>query len=321
MGSHHPTHPALPDLNTLPLSALHDALATSGLVRRLLQLAHDEDLGHGYDEGDITTIACPIAATTAEAMLTAREACVVSGLAAMPVLIELFAPAVRYTPARNDGERVNAGHDIAHLIGPPAELLRLERTMLNLLSRLSGVATLTAQYVEAVRARAPGSPAQVLDTRKTTPGLRVLEKYAVRCGGGFVHRIGLHDAVLIKDNHLAHVPLNELNEFVATASRRARELRSVRFVEVEVDSLEQLDVLLQLPRGTIDFVLLDNMPPDILRDAVARRNRSASRPLLEASGGITLDTIAEVARTGVDRISTGALTRHARSVDLALDFA
>lgn len=300
------------DLSTLPLERLYGALASGGLVRRALDLARDEDLG---SDGDITSAACIEAGARGEGAIVAREAGVAAGLAALPELLEVFGARLDISPGARDGERVGRGAVLARLSGPLREMLAVERTALNLVGRLSGIATLTSRFVAAT-----GGRAAVLDTRKTSPGLRALEKYAVRCGGGQCHRMGLFDAVLIKDNHLAGVPAGKLGGFVANAARKARgEHPGLLFVEVEVDSLAQLQELLKLPRGTVDIVLLDNMGTDDLRRAVALRDASASRPRLEASGGVTLGTIGDIAATGVDRISVGALTHSAPALDVALD--
>ncbi len=312
-------NPPLPDVNALPLPELYRKLESSGLIARALELARDEDFGCPPHTGDITSLACPDPRQTLTAGIVAREACTTAGLAAVPMLLKTFGPRCLAGSMAPDGVRVEAGATLGILSGPTAELLGAERTLLNLIGRLCGVATLTAEYDRVMRREAPGCRAQLLDTRKTTPGLRVLEKYAIRCGGGMCHRMGLHDAVLLKDNHLAHVPVNALGQFVTEVAQRARADRSLRFIEVEVDVLDQLDALLALPKGVVDMILLDNMPPDLLREAVARRDRHGDVPLLEASGGITLKTIGGIAATGVDRISVGALTRHARSIDIALD--
>lgn len=198
-----------------------------------------------------------------------------------------------------------------------------ERTLLNLLSRLSGIATLTRTYDRAMRSKGEVR-ASLFDTRKTTPGLRVLEKYAVRCGGGRCHRIGLYDAVLIKDNHIEGVALDKLTAWVESAATRAARLRpAARFFEVEVDSLAQLEQVLFARLGkhpAVDIVLLDNMTPETLKMAVRWRDALSPEVQLESSGGINLHTIAGVARAGVDRISVGALTHSAPIVDLGLDF-
>ncbi len=322
----------LPDLNSLPLPSLFLELSRDGAPRRLLELARDEDLGPlGSPAGDITGVAWGGGNQPTRARLVVRTQGVIAGLAAAPILLDLFAPSCRLNPLMRDGQTAAPGATLALLDGPLGEILALERTLLNLIGRLSGVATLTARHVRAIELEAPGSRARLCDTRKTTPGLRALEKYAVRCGGGTLHRLGLHDAVLIKDNHIAATPTltptltpaltpTRLAERVAEASTRARALRPLRFVEVEVDSLEQLGPLLELPAGVVDIILLDNMTPPMLRDGVALRDELKAATLLEASGGVTLETIGAVARAGVDRISVGALTHSAPALDVALDF-
>lgn len=304
------------DLNSLPLPTLYGELARSGLVRRLLELACDEDLGTGAARGDITTAAWSPRSERTRARLVCRQAGTIAGLAAMPMLVEVFAPETRFNASHDDGRAAASGAALGTLEGPTPQVLALERTMLNLIARLSGVATLTARFVESI---GPGANAKVYDTRKTTPGLRLLEKYAVRCGGGFCHRLGLHDAMLVKDNHVAHIPLDRLAAHAAESARRARADRPLRFVEIEADRLEQVEALLSVEPGVIDAILLDNMPPAMLRDAVAMRDRLSPRTVLEASGGIRLETIRAVAETGVDRVSVGALTHSAISLDLGLD--
>jgi nicotinate-nucleotide pyrophosphorylase (carboxylating) len=303
------------DTNRLPLPELYRRLAAGGLVQRLLELARDEDLGQG---GDVTTRACVPQGRRGRATLAARGGGVVAGLEAIEDLARVFAPGVRADLRVRDGDDLRGGEVLAVLGGPMCELLALERTMLNLVSRLCGVATLTRRYARAIP---QGSRARLYDTRKTTPGLRVLEKYAVRCGGGFCHRMGLFDAVLIKDNHLAGVGAGELAEFVGRAANQARQAPGVNFVEVEVDTLEQLAALLTLPRGAVDVVLLDNMDAPTLRRAAEMRDARLPGLELEASGGVTLATIGEIAGTGVDRISVGAITHQAVSLDLGLDVA
>ncbi len=317
-------HPP-PDLNALDLPSLYRTLDAAGLTRRLFELMRDEDLGADMQRRDATTLACfpleqgPPDAPRLAAAVVAREPCRVAGLASIPGLARAFGLAVDCRTVAADGDDAEAGATLAEIEGPAHDVLRLERSLLNLLSRLSGVATHTARFADAIRRDAPDAHARLLDTRKTTPGLRVLEKYAVRCGGGLCHRVGLHDAVLIKDNHLAGLAPDRLGSFVESAARRARDMDGIRFVEVEVDHLAQLEALLALEPGLVDFVLLDNMPEPTLRDAVAMRDRARSPILLEASGGVTLQTVAAIARTGVDRISAGALTHAAPSVDLALE--
>jgi len=307
-----------PDLNALSLPALFAEFARTGLVRRLFELARDEDLGQGPHAGDITTRAwLPPTSLTAND-LVARERGTIAGLEALPILLEIFAPTASVTLHHADGQLAEPGENLATISGPTHEVLALERPMLNLLSRLSGIATLTAKYRDAI---GTGTRAKLFDTRKTTPGLRVLEKYAVRCGGGYCHRIGLHDAVLVKDNHVAAVPAKQLAAHTAAAAMRARADRPLRFIEIEVDSLEQLRELLTLETRCIDIILLDNMPAAVLREAVALRDRANPELQLEASGGVNLTTIRAIAESGVDRISVGALTHSAVALDLGLDAA
>jgi nicotinate-nucleotide pyrophosphorylase (carboxylating) len=319
--------PGLPDPNTLPLPALYDSFRSTGLIRLLLLTARWEDLGPEWradaedvsGAGDITSVVSVSADAVGVADVVFRKGGVVAGLAAVPDVLGMFAPGCSCDFAARDGQEVPAGAIVATLKGPKRQLLAAERTLLNLVARLSGVATRTALFRSVLPA---GTKARLYDTRKTTPGMRVLEKYAVRCGGGFCHRLGLHDAVLIKDNHVAGVPARGFAAFVAAAAQRAREMRKtsgLQFVQVEVTTLEQLREVLSLPEGLIDIVLLDNMTPATMREASALRDRQAPGVELEASGGINLETIAEVASTGVDRISVGSLTHGVVSLDVALE--
>ena len=217
-------------------------------------------------------------------------------------------------PLVTDGDSVEAGTVLAFIAGPMRELLAMERTALNFLQRLSGVATLTARFVQAVR----GTNAVILDTRKTTPGWRALEKYAVRCGGGRNHRSGLFDAVLIKDNHLAWIESHDQADPIGAAISAARAgAPAGTVIEVEVDTLDQLDRALECRP---DIILVDNIGPHGLAEAVRRRDERAPGVKLEASGGVSLATVADLARTGVDRISVGALTHSAPALDIGLDF-
>jgi nicotinate-nucleotide pyrophosphorylase (carboxylating) len=240
---------------------------------------------------------------------------VVAGLAVVPDVLAVFGGDIAFQRGAADGAACGTGDLLGTLSGELRAILAVERTLLNLLGRAGGVATLTRRYVEAVA----GTRAAIFDTRKTMPGLRALDKYAVGCGGGRMHRVGLYDAVLIKDNHLAHVALADLPRRIAAAARAARAQRDLRFVEVEVDTLEQLGALLELPEGTIDIVLLDNMMVSQLVEAVSLRDRRQPRLRLEASGGISLSTVRAVAETGVERISVGALTHSAAALELGLD--
>jgi nicotinate-nucleotide pyrophosphorylase (carboxylating) len=288
--------------------------------RELIRLAVREDLDR---EHDWTTLALVPERFTARAALVSRQAGVIAGIKAAELTLAEFDPRLTWFAEVADGDPLTAGQRIAIVTGSARSLLTSERTVLNLLSRLSGIATLTRQYVDAIA----GTKARIYDTRKTTPGWRRLEKYAVRLGGGTNHRTGLFDAVLIKDNHLAFGQSESGLAFTpAEAVRQARAFlgglpagsgRASIPLEVEVDSLEQLaEVLPELP----DIVLLDNMRPDALREAVARRDQVAPQVQLEASGGVNLRTVAEIARSGVDRISVGALTHGAASLDIGLDW-
>ena len=302
------------DLNALTLPQLFTALAADGSLDRLLSAARAEDLG---EIGDVTTRSIIHDEWDVRAVGVARQAGTVAGLAVIPRLLESFDCDARFEAVASDGEACAAGQVLWRLLGDLRPILAVERTMLNLIGRLSGIATLTRCYVEAIA----GTTAVICDTRKTTPGLRGLEKYAVRCGGGTLHRVGLHDAVLYKDNHLQHLGPSEFAQAVADAAKRARDQFDLRFVQVEVDTLGQLQFVLGCEGGLIDMILLDNMAPDQLREALASRDKRAPEILLEASGSITLQTVRAVAETGVDRISVGALTHSAMCLDIGLDLA
>lgn len=299
------------DLDRLELPDLAKRLLATPLVARLVDLSLDEDLGRG----DVTTELLVDPQRRGTFRIVARESGVLAGIPIVESIMRKRAGASRFKVLLADGSTFVRGDAVLEVEGPFRSLLPLERTILNLLGRLSGVATRTARFVEAVA----GTKAQICDTRKTTPGLRLPEKYAVRCGGGSLHRIDLSEAMLVKDNHLAALDPAAFVERVADASLAARRERSVRFVEVEVDSLEQFDRLLTLPPGTIDVALLDNMDEATLREAVARRNARSPELLLEASGGIVLESVARIAATGVDRISCGSLTKDAFWIDFGLD--
>jgi nicotinate-nucleotide pyrophosphorylase (carboxylating) len=261
-----------------------------------------EDLGRA---GDLTTDAIVPAALKAETALVARQTGVVAGLDAAALAFRLVDPAIQVRIERPDGSRVKPGDRIATIAGPARGMLTAERVALNFLGHLSGVASATATLVEAVR----GHKARICCTRKTMPGLRALQKYAVRAGGGVNHRFGLYDAVLVKDNHIAAA--GGLAQ--ALERLRARSGHLVK-VEVEVDTLPQLEEALRFP---IDAVLLDNMDVATLKKAVALVD---GRVLAEASGGVNLQTVRKIAETGVDLISVGALTHSAPRLDLALEW-
>jgi nicotinate-nucleotide pyrophosphorylase (carboxylating) len=288
---------------------------------RLLRLAIAEDAG---EAGDLTTTALVPDDVVGQATVAVRSAGVIAGLPAGEIVLNAVDPRLVWHQKVADGQPVQSGDPVATIQGPARSLLQAERLVLNLLGRLSGIATLTRKYVEAVA----GTRARIYDTRKTTPGWRRLEKYAVRCGGGNNHRTGLYDAVLIKDNHLAlgsrWTNQRQTRFTPAEAVRQARRFiekhaaaENSTIVEIEVDTLEQLEEV--LPAGP-DIVLLDNMTPDQLREAVAIRDQADRAIELEASGGVTLDSVANIAASGVDRISVGALTHSAVSLDLGLDW-
>lgn len=273
-----------------------------------------EDLG---EAGDVTSLAMVPASRRASAVVCARGPGVLAGLAVARRLVALGAPGVRCRALARDGVRLRRGASVLSLSGPLRGILRVERVLLNLLGRMSGVATATRAMVDA----AAGTRARIRDTRKTTPGLRALEKAAVVCGGGLSHRAGLFDAFLAKDNHLAGVPLERLAGVVQQAVMRARRLAPLAFTMVEVDTEAQFVALLALPRGVVDVVLLDNMSPARMRRIVALRDRCVPWLKLEASGGVTVASVPAIARSGVDFISAGSITHSAPQVDFGLDIA
>ena len=271
------------------------------LIDPVVRAALAEDLGRA---GDITALACIDADARLEATFGARKAGTIAGLACARLAILAMDPDAKFKARVEDGDQVKAGAVLAKVSANARAMLSAERTALNLLGRLSGVATLTRSYVDAVA----GTNARITDTRKTTPGLRALEKYAVRCGGALNHRFGLDDAILIKDNHVAACG------GVGEAIRRARAFAGhLVKVECEVDSLAPL--VEALDAGP-DVVMLDNFSLKTLRVAVGM---AAGRVVLEASGGVTLDTVRDIAETGVDVISVGALTHSASVLDIGLD--
>jgi nicotinate-nucleotide pyrophosphorylase (carboxylating) len=274
-------------------------------IRQAVQLALGEDIG----AGDATTLAIVPETAMARAVMRAREPLVIAGLAFAGAAFVEHSSSVKIEPAAKDGQRVGAGDILLRVSGPARGILSAERVALNFVQRLSGIATLTAQFVEAVQ----GTRAQILDTRKTTPGWRRFEKHAVRCGGGKNHRFGLFDRILIKDNHLVALR-HETPNAIAAAVTRAREKFPRLKIEVEADSLEQAE---QAADAGADFVLLDNMNPIQLRLAV---QKVKGRAQTEASGGINLGNVHAIADSGVDFISVGALTHSARAVDIGLDF-
>ena len=291
-----------PDLADFISAAERDAL---------IQLAKLEDLGP--DGLDITCQVMLSGRATGSAVMVTRASGRTAGLALLEAIASAFDMKIQVELAATDGEAVEAGTVLARLNGPLRSLLSMERVALNFVSHLSGIASITARYV----ARTAGTAAEIYDTRKTLPGLRCLQKYAVACGGGRTHRLGLYDAMLVKDNHLAGVGLDQLAKAVREGIAAARAMKpTLKFVEVEVDTLDQLKAVLTVKP---DIILLDNMTDQQMREAVALRDREAPNVALEASGGVTLDRVQAVAATGVDRISVGALTHSAAALDIGLD--
>jgi nicotinate-nucleotide pyrophosphorylase (carboxylating) len=290
------------------------------VCRQIIRAAVLEDLDIGYDW---TTVALASSEAMGKATVFSRRAGVIAGLPCAALVCDEMDKRLRFSPLVKDGARVDSAQPIAELIGPVRSLLAAERIVLNFLCRLSGIASFTNQFVEAVA----GTGARIYDTRKTTPGWRRVEKYAVRCGGGNNHRTGLFDAVLIKDNHVGFLAaggprVNSAAEAVEAArgfleTTFAEDPRSKMIIEVEVDRLDQLPAVLD---ARPDIVLLDNMTPDELRAAVGLRDAAAPGVELEASGGVNLQTVRAIARTGVNRISVGSLTHSAPALDLSLDW-
>lgn len=277
------------------------------LIEPIVRAALAEDLGRA---GDVTAQACIPEGSRMKAVFAARKPGVLAGVDCVRLAVLAMDPAATVDVRLRDGDAFEAGAVLVAVEGDARALLAAERTALNLLGRLCGIATLTRAYVQAVA----GTSARIADTRKTTPGLRALEKHAVLCGGGMNHRFGLDDAILIKDNHVA------VCGGVGEAVRRARaSVGHLMKVEVEVDGLDQLDEALE---AGPDVVMLDNFTPPLLREAVQRAKASPfGKPVLEASGGVNLETVAGIAATGVDVISVGALTHSAPALDVGLDAA
>lgn len=269
-------------------------------MKEIVERSLVEDIGGG----DVTTLATIPKSARAQAVILCKEQGVLAGV---PVVLETFRQVdenVTVDFTIKDGETMSERQQIALFSGPARGILTAERTALNFLQRLSGISTLTRRFVEAVR----GTGAVILDTRKTTPGIRVLEKYAVRCGGGQNHRMGLFDMVMIKDNHIAAAGS------ITNAINAIRKLRGKLKIEVECKNLEE--VREALDAGKVDRIMLDNMTCDTMREAV---EFVSGRLELEASGGVTLETVREIALTGVDYISVGALTHSAKALDISLE--
>lgn len=289
-------------------------------VSTLISLALCEDLGTtptgSFDiRGDVTSSAFIPLESLSEANIVARTPCVASGLGTALEVFHRVDPALEVKLLCHEGDSLETGDVLISISGSTRSILSAERTALNFLGRLCGIATLSRRYADAVE----GTKVQLLDTRKTTPGWRLLEKEAVKAGGCANHRMGLHDAVLVKDNHLAALaPKGDLSLLPPMIERIQREHPGL-FIEIEADTLEQVEQLLQMPG--IHVILLDNMSCGQMNQAVELRNQKNPGVLLEASGGVTLESVPEIAETGVDRISVGALTHSALHADLSLEIA
>ncbi len=289
---------------TASLQEVRAELLTEEVVAELFQQCFDED---GLLLGDVTTESIIDEDADINCAVSLREQGVICGLTLLPIGLSLFED-VELLLLASDGD-VSEPATVATLSGNHRSILALERTMLNILGHASGIATRTNHFVNLVA----DTGCLICDTRKTTPSLRLLDKYAVACGGGTLHRLGLHDAALYKDNHLAG--LANIRDELATAIAKAR-AEHVSFVEIEVDTIDQLKKVVELD---VDIILLDNMPTDVLREAVAIRSESKRKPMLEASGGVNENTVRDIAETGVDRIAIGGLTHQATWIDFGLD--
>ena len=279
-----------------------DAFVSPLEIEDAVTRALKEDLGRA---GDVTSIATVPEDTSGRAVVVARKPGVVSGLPLVEAAFRRLDPAIEITPHGRDGMKIASGTKLMTIAGNARAILSAERTALNFIGHLSGIATATAAFVQ----RIAHTKARIICTRKTAPGLRALEKYAVRCGGGFNHRFGLDDAVLIKDNHIAVA-----RGIRAVLTRAKAAIGHLVKIEIEVDSLDQLKEVLDV--GMADVVLIDNFDLDAMRKAVAM---AAGRLVIEASGGITLDSAAAIAETGVDYLSSGSLTHSVRNLDIGLD--
>jgi nicotinate-nucleotide pyrophosphorylase (carboxylating) len=309
------------------LSTIAFTQQTQNDAKKLIEMALQEDIGSPQivTGVDCTTQAIVPAQATAVAAFVTREAGVVCGLEVCKLAIQTHATFLELICHCSDGDTVKKNETIAELSGSAHQILFMERTCLNFLCRLSGISSLTNRFVREIN----GTQARVFDTRKTAPGWRRLEKYAVKCGGGENHRMGLYDAIMIKDNHLAFYRslVENSNETIPKVVKRSREWiqnnqsrlpnGSATVLQLEVDTLEQFEIALEcMP----DILLLDNMTPAQMRTAVKMRNKTAPKVILEASGGVNLRTIKKIALTGVERISIGALTHSAPNFDIGLDW-
>ncbi|MCG6154838.1 carboxylating nicotinate-nucleotide diphosphorylase [Rubinisphaera margarita] len=290
----------------LPSNRPEFTSAARRAAEQLVAMALAEDFG---ERGDVTSTLFIDSAREGQVDIGVRQPGALAGLPIVPLVLQQVDSRIEWTAHTEDGDRIQPGQVVGTLSGSVQKILMAERTILNFLTHLSGVATLTSRYADLIA----GTQARILDTRKTLPGYRLLEKYAVRCGGGENHRMGLYDAVMLKDNHLASMTHSHPDQIVADVRARYPGIQII----VEVDQLEQIETVL---KWDPDVILLDNMPPEKLLKAVQLRDAQASDVQLEASGGITRETIAEVAQSGVDRISVGEITHSAPSLDLGFDW-
>jgi len=287
------------------------SFVTADELAALIAVAKREDIGP--NNLDITSACFIDPARQTTAAMHARKPGRLAGAALLPMIAKEYDAAIRVDMKAGDGDALAPRETIATFSGPLRSILAMERVALNFCAHLSGIATLTSTFVDAVA----GTKAGIYDTRKTIPGLRGLAKYAVVCGGGKNHRVGLYDAVLVKDNHIAHIPVSELARGLSAGIAKARAMKPApAFIEVEVDNLDQFEAVL---RCDVDLILLDNMTPSQMQQAVTVRNRVKPGVELEASGGVNLNSVRTIAETGVDRIAIGALTHSAAALDLGLD--
>ena len=281
-------------------------------IRPLIKMAIEEDLG----TGDVTSEILFDDDEQAKADIISREEIVVCGMDIASEILKLYDERLKLKIKIHDGESAHVGNKLGTIEGPLRSMLSAERILLNFMQRLSGIATTTQKYVFAIQ----GTKAKIYDTRKTMPGWRLLEKYAVRCGGGYNHRLGLYDGILIKDNHLAQLG-RDFKHKLEKIIEKAKDIKGIKFIAVEVDHVDdQLNLVLDIPG--IDIVLLDNMGQWQLKHAVEMRDAMCGKhkkPLLEASGNITLSNVSAIAQCGVDRIAIGAITHSATAVDIGLD--
>lgn len=298
------------DPNELSPDEFYETYIRGAALDQLIDYAVTEDLA---DVGDVTSQASFDAEHVGSAQIRTRQAGRLAGSNLIQAVLHRFDPALQVSVHLYDGSAMESGEVIADVTGPMRSLLSSERTVLNFLGYLSGIATLSDEYVESVA----GTDARIYDTRKTLPGWRMLSKYAVLCGGGHVHRFGLYDAIMFKDNHLAELQPSWCDQLPPKIDAARKAHPQLKFVELEVDTLDQLREAINIEG--LDVILLDNFSVADLKQAVTLRDRKQAPAELEASGGVTLETVSHIASTGVDRISVGAMTHSASWLDIAMD--